>query len=143
MSSSGFSELIEVRPVAARVWVAYGLGTALFAAAAVRVADVAEPGASLLVQLVGAGVAGCCWYRTCGPACVLRAVLRPDGSWHLFGKSGRPQKARLLRAWGRSGGAVIGLQWRNESGRCASAWLLRRDLPQPTWRRLRVRLRMP
>lgn len=143
MSSGGFSELIEVRPVAARIWVAYGLVMALFAAAAVRVADVAEPGGLLLVLLAGSGIAGCCWYRACGPGCVLRAVLQPDGSWHLFGESGGPQEARLVRAWGRSGGAMIGLQWRSESGRRASAWLLRRDLPGPAWRRLRVRLRMP
>lgn len=71
-----------------------------------------------------------------------RATLLPDGSWRLVGGGGRTVAARLHRAWGASGGPVIALEWACADGVRRRAWLLRRDVPGPGWRRLRVRLRI-
>lgn len=73
---------------------------------------------------------------------VARAMLLPDGRWRLFGPATHPMNALLSSAWGIALGPIIALEWDCDDGRRRQAWLLRRDLPPTTWRRLRVRLSM-
>jgi hypothetical protein len=142
MSSGGFSELIEVRPAGNGAWLACGFGLALLAGTAVGMADLPGPIGPLAVLTAVAAATSGTWYRMYEPGRVHRAVLRPDATWQLFLVSGGPLEGRLLRAWGRTTGVVVGLEWYTESGRRISAWVLRRDMPEAAWRRLRVRLRM-
>jgi hypothetical protein len=71
---------------------------------------------------------------------VARAVLQADGQWMLCCGGTDPIGARLSHAWGVTSGPVIALEWQCDDGRRRQVWLLRRDLPRPVWRRLRVRL---
>lgn len=142
MSSAGFSNLIELQPASGRASAAYGLLAALFAGAAVATAHLPGNAGPVLVLLAWAGIGACLAHRWRDPQRLRRAVLGPDGIWQLFLASGGPRQGQLVRAWGRSAGPFIGLQWRIASGRKISAWLIRPEVAGPTWRRLRVRLRM-
>lgn len=72
-----------------------------------------------------------------------RALLLPDGRWNLFVVDATsPLPAELVRAWGTDLGPVIALTWRCVDGRLRCAWLLARELPAATRRRLRARLRL-
>lgn len=140
---NGFLEAVELRPQADR-----GLQ---FAAAAVvpavlaawALADVAaapRPLGAVPLALAAVSLAGfLAGRRDRQPE---RATLLPDGSWRLVADGGRTLPARLHRAWGASGGPVIALEWACADGVRRRAWLLRRDVPGPGWRRLRARLRI-
>ena len=139
---NGFLEVIEIRPRPDRGlrWfiVLLGCGAGL----SLLLAGVAQ--AWKAVGLVAAaGMAFCGISRRLPPRgshYVARAVLLPDGRWTIFSGDSDPMNARLLYAWGARLGPVIALEWRCDDGRLRQAWLLERDLPRPTWRRLRVRL---
>jgi hypothetical protein len=72
-----------------------------------------------------------------------RAVLSPAGQWRLTYANGSAVPARLVHSWGTTVGPILALEWLTESGRIERVWLMRGQLPEATWRRLRARLHLP
>jgi hypothetical protein len=141
--ANGFLEFVEVRPRADRGLQFTAVVTGPSALLSWWVADVAATPWPLGVALPALAAAALLHLllvrRRRQPT---RALLLPDGSWRLSGADGEPVPARLHSAWGRAGGPVIALEWVCADGARRSAWLLRRDVPGPGWRRLRARLRI-
>ncbi len=141
---NGFLEAIELRPRPARAVLAFGLIVIACALAAVAGADLPwswkAPTALAVVGL--ASVEMSVHLGTRNGRRIAAAILGADGQWQLLTASGQTVSARLLRSWGVSLGPVLALEWRCVDGRCRQAWLLHRDIPEQTWRRLRVRLRL-
>jgi hypothetical protein len=142
MSSSGFAELIEIRTAKVPRMAAYAAGMVLLAIGAASMADLPALSRTAVLIISLAGIAANVTRHWRSPDRLRRAVLSTDGTWQLFLNSGRPIEARLIRAWGRSAGPIIALEWRSEAGRRVATWLWRADIAPVTWRRLRVRLRL-
>jgi hypothetical protein len=142
MSSGGFSELIELRLAETRAMDALCLAMSGVAATAVAVAAIPAGVRVALLAVALAALFGGWHRRRRNPHRLQRAVLQADGTWQLFLASGGPHECRLVRAWGRSGGPVIAIEWRGSSGQRISVWLAAAGLPPAPGRRLRVRLRL-
>lgn len=88
-----------------------------------------------------------------GARSVTRAIWRGDGTWQLIDAAGRKVEARLSPA-SRMSPVAVWLRWSVEpsvaavgrfcvsGGRARTVLLLPRDLPDPDFRRLLVRLRL-
>jgi hypothetical protein len=137
-----FREAIEIQPRPGRGWCFFALTLACSAALSVAVADIPGLLRVLAVIVIVVSALADTYHRVSpeGSHYVARAVLLADGRWTVFGRGGEPISARLSGAWGVAWGPVIALEWQCDDGRRRRAWLLRRDLPRPVWRRLRVRL---
>jgi hypothetical protein len=121
---------------------AYAVGMALLAIGAASMADLRTLSRAAVLIISLASIAANVARHWRSPHRLRRAVLSPDGTWQLFLSSGGPIEARLIRAWGRSAGPIIALEWRSHAGRRVAAWLWRAGIAPVTWRRLRVRLRL-
>ena len=143
-SSSGFSQLIEIRPDDRGSLLWFRLLCSLLAALAVYQAPLPWELELPLQAAIAATLLFRAWQALrSGPDNGLqRAVLTPAGKWQLTYGGQAPVQAQLVRAWGVTMGPVIGLEWRTERGRMEKLWLLRNHTPEPVWRRLRVRLHL-
>ena len=74
---------------------------------------------------------------------IIRAIAHPDDDWTLCSADGRLWRVRLSGGWMLADGVLIGLRWRDLTGRTFAGLTSLRCQPDATGRRLRVRLRWP
>lgn len=140
---NGFRQTLEIRP--RRSGLAFFILIAVACALlALSIADLAPAWRWFLLALVLV-VAVARAHAHLGSASVgrvRRAVLTADGRWRVTTASEVVTESALVSCWGSSLGPVIALQWQCADGRRRAAWLFRSQLSAPSWRRLRVRLRL-
>jgi hypothetical protein len=132
---NGFREVIALRVQPGRALAVLVLGLGPASLLAILIADLG--GGAKLIAVFLAVIATLLEALALRHARLEEATLMADGRWMLGAV-----EAELLRAWGVSLGPVLALEWRCRDDRNRRAWLLRCDVGDRDWRRLRARLRL-